>query len=355
VCIQPKSNVEFALARIDFTGIRRSIYTPPYPCFVKSISQISGSVDKNVTLLHYVYIHSAGNINMRRMTRFQIAKTDIISSFQELENNLLTEYEISTILYRNRDFWRLPKGLSVKKFIDMLLESTKLQKHIFEFPNKKYTRYSWGPASIYKLALSLESDSFFSHYTAMYLNELTEQTPKTIYVNKEQPQKRFFDRELIQGNIDRAFKNNQRESNNIANYDNFKICKLNGKYTDKAGVVEKNVEESELVFVTNIERTLIDIAVRPSYSGGIYEVLNAYRNAEGKVSINKLAAMLKKIKYIYPYHQVIGFYLQRSGVYRESQIKLLKSFDFKYDFYLAHRMREVDYSNEWRLYYPKGF
>ena len=40
------------------------------------------------------------------------------------------------------------------------------------------------------------------------------------------------------------------------------------------------------VRVTDLERTLIDIAVRPEYAGGVYEVLNVYRLAKGKVSAN---------------------------------------------------------------------
>jgi len=229
---------------------------------------------------------------MRKLTRFQIAKNDIISYFQEYDNKVLNESDITWILYQNRDFWRLPKSLSTIKFIELLLENTKLRTHILEFPNKKYTKYSWGPISVYKLALNLESNSYLTHYTSVYLNDLTEQIPKTIYVNHEQPLKRFIDRELIQGNIDRAFKNPQRESKNIARIGDMKVCKLNGKFTNMLGVIEKITQENESVMLTNIERTLIDITVRPTYSGGIQEVLNAYRKAEGKVSINKLTAML---------------------------------------------------------------
>ena len=107
--------------------------------------------------------------------------------------------------------------------------------------------------------------------------------------------------------------------------------------------------------VTNIERTLIDVTVRPSYAGGAYQVLDAYKKAEDQISINQLSAMLKKLNYIYPYDQAIGFYLEKSGVYEESQIELLRNFEFKIDFYLTHDMKETEYSKKWRLYYPKGF
>ena len=73
-----------------------------------------------------------------------------------------------------------------------------------------------------------------------------------------------------------------------------KICLLNGKNTKKLGVEEKKLTTKEVVLVTNLERTLIDIAVRPVYSGDTLEILNAYRKAKNKISIDTLAGMLKK-------------------------------------------------------------
>jgi predicted transcriptional regulator of viral defense system len=176
-----------------------------------------------------------------------------------------------------------------------------------------------------------------------------------IYVNYEQAEKYNKNAMLTQERIDRALLNRPRISNNIARYKDYKICLLNGKFTNRTGVTEITILGNEKLFITDIERTLIDITVRPFYSGGIHEVLRAYKKATGKVSINKIAALLQKLKYIYPYHQAIGFYLQRAGVYKESQVQLLKKFDFKYDFYITHQIKEREYSKEWRLYYPKGF
>lgn len=292
---------------------------------------------------------------MRKSTRFQIAKRDIISLLDREAKGVLDIYSISRILDRNKRFWRLPEGLTTSRFIKLLTENTKLKRHELNFPRKKYIRFTWGEESVYQLALSLERDSYFTHYTAMYWHNLTDQIPKTIYVNYEQRPKRYVPDRLLQVNIDRALRNAQRESKNIAMVGDFKVCMLNGKYTDRLGVTEMVTDGNERLMLTDIERTLIDIVVRPAYSGGIYEVLNAYRRAVKKVSINKLCAILRKIKYIYPYHQAIGFYLERAGVYREPQIKLLKRFDFEYDFYMTHQMKETEYSKEWRLYYPKGF
>jgi predicted transcriptional regulator of viral defense system len=121
------------------------------------------------------------------------------------------------------------------------------------------------------------------------------------------------------------------------------------------GVIESRWTDGEKIRFTNIEKTLIDITVRPIYAGGVFEVLKAYRNAKGNVSINRLTAMLRKLNYVYPYHQAVGFYLERSGVYDESSIRLLRKFEMNYDFYLTYDMQEQDYSKEWRLFFPKGF
>ncbi|TRZ93078.1 MAG: hypothetical protein D4R82_05770 [Dehalococcoidia bacterium] len=290
-----------------------------------------------------------------RQTRFQIAKKDIVAFFEKCDKNIFSYTDISKILNDNRDFWRLPGSLTTNAFIGLLADYTKLNRHEFSFPSEKILRFAWGSTSVFSLALDLKKDSYFTHFTSLFWHNLTDQIPKTIYVNYEQSKKKVSNAGLSQDRIDRAFSNRQRTSSNITAFGDYKICLLNGRFANRTGVTEITTPEGDKIMLTSIERTLIDIVVRPSYSGGIYQVLSAYKKAAGNVSINKLSAMLKKLNYIYPYHQAIGFYLERAGVYRETQIRLLKKFDFKFDFYITHQMKEAQYSKEWRLYYPKGF
>jgi len=290
-----------------------------------------------------------------KQTRFSIAKKDIVSFFNDYLLNIFTYDYISQILNDNKKSWRLPVNLSARKFIELLLKKTKLKAHKFSFPSRQFVRYTWGDVSVFQLALSLKERAYFTHYTALYLHNLTDQIPKTIYINVEQSKKTFNKTTLSQEKINFAFSKSQRISKNIAPFSDYKICLLNSKFTDMLGVIEIVLPGEGKLFVTDIERTLIDITVRPVYAGGVYEVLNAYKRAKDKVSVNKLSALLKKLNYTYPYHQAIGFYLDKSGVYSETQLKLLRKYDFKYDFYLTYQMKQVEYSKKWKLYYPKGF
>ena len=288
-------------------------------------------------------------------TRFEIAKKDIFKAFEDENQKVFMLLEISRILMENHDFWRLPIKMTARKFIGELIKYKKMKKSEFKFPSTKIVRYSWGEVKPMHLFQSIQRDAYFSHYSAMYLHDLTLQIPKSVYVNYEQTPKPKNKGSLVQENINRAFAGKQRTTNNIAEYEDYKIHLLSGKSTDNLGVIEIESSEKQKMRVTNVERTLIDIAVRPAYAGGVFQVLEAFKMAKDKVSINKLGGMLKKLDYTYPYHQAIGLYLEKSGVYKESQRNLMRKFDIKYDFYLTHKIKEKEYSDKWKIYYPKGF
>jgi hypothetical protein len=291
-----------------------------------------------------------------RPTRLSIAKTDIIKALDSQESRVFTRSMIEMLLSDNRTFWRLAQDTNVNDFLRYLINNTQLKLLKLDFPNRTEHRFTWGDVSIYTVLMSLRGDPYFSHYTAVYFHNLTEQIPKTIYVNSEQ-QQGSQEKELQQDRIDFAFRKLGRTSRNYIIYNDTKIYNIAGMNTGQLGIEEGGGPNGEIIRLTNVERTLIDITVRPQYAGDVYEVLKAFKIAResDKVSVNKLSAMLSKLKFTYPYHQAIGFYMERSGVYDHNSLDVMRKFKMNFDFYLTYGMKERDYSKDWRLFIPKGF
>jgi hypothetical protein len=287
------------------------------------------------------------------VTRIQIAKPDIVDYFDSASQKVYRPGDLKRIVREHRDSWRLAQAFTANQFTDFLLSKTPLQKVVLEsedYPNE--TRFVWRSASDYEIALSLKANSYLSHGTAVFLHALNDQIPATIYVNHEQSPKTRSG-VLSQEAVHRVFKSQQRQSRYVFTYNDKKILIVSGKHTGRLEVGELRGPRDEPLPVTKIERTLIDIAVRPTYAGGPHQVLEAYRNAKERVSVNTLAATLKKLDYLYPYHQVIGFYMECAG-YDHRRLERIEKFEKKIDFYLSYGLKDPKYSDRWRLFYPRG-
>jgi predicted transcriptional regulator of viral defense system len=245
--------------------------------------------------------------------------------------------------------------MTANAFIQDMLARTKLRQVSVKCRSNTSKRYTWGPVAPEAIALSIQSGSYLSHGTAVFLHALNDQVPKQIYVNKAQSPKPSPKGNMTQEGIDRAFRNKQRVSTYECTFDEGRCLLLSGKNTGDYGVVELKGANDETLRVTGLERTLVDIAVRPVYSGGVYEVLEAYRAAvtRPEFSSNVVLATLKKLDYRYPYHQAIGFYLERAGA-KPSLLERFKRLGLNFDFYLDYAMPTTAYDSTWRLHFPKG-
>ncbi|NDP64642.1 hypothetical protein [Polaromonas sp.] len=292
-------------------------------------------------------------------TRIQIAKPDIVSFFNNYPTPVLKQKEIAAILASNRGFWRLAQRTTTRDFISFLTEHSHLKLLDFKFPQRSKPCYVWGEVPLLKILLHISKSLYFSHYTALRMHGLTEQVPKSIYLTDERTTKTVPSHSSVnQAQIEAAFNGPPRISNNWIELADNRIYLLSGSYTNHLGVVTQEVSDGSadkmLARLSGLERTLIDITVRPFYAGGVFEVAKAYEAAKGEVSINKLTAMLRKLDFIYPFHQAIGYYLERAG-YKSSQLDLLRSLPIEQDFYLTYEMGKTSYIKAWRLFVPEGF
>ena len=295
-----------------------------------------------------------------RPRKIQLARSVILRFFEQERQRVFSVSELTSLFRKHSQEWGLAVNMTGAEFVEFLLRESKLRLINVEPQNhpdaRSVTLYTWGEVSPLLVGASLWKGAYLSHGTAVLLHALTDQLPKVIYVNKEQSLKGAGSKtDLQQANIDRAFgRKAQRISRFEFAYEGGRFLRLNGKNTGRLEVGSVTLEDGSAVPVTKLERTLIDIVVRPAYAGGVYMVLEAYRRARLNISIATLLATLKKLDYAYPFHQAIGFYMQRAG-YGPKQYERLRSQGLNHDFYLDYDLREREFDSTWRLYFPKGF
>lgn len=290
---------------------------------------------------------------MKKPSTLSIAKAKIIEFFRNTANGAFRPDDLKQILAANKSSWCVAPSTSTKRFAEYLIQERVLEQAVLNFPYRHFLRYIKPECLNIDLAASLLSGAYLSHFSAVHVHDLSEQLPRTVYINIEQGMKGPSS-ELAQRRIDLAFSRPWRISNNVARFRDATFYLLNGKYTGNLGVIPARSSSGQIISVTDIERTLIDITVRPVYAGGVFEVLKAYKAALPRLELNRLINYLKQLDYTYPYHQAVGFFLERAG-FSSERTRGLKEMGLEFDFYLTHEIKKKEYSKEWKLYYPSGF
>ena len=290
---------------------------------------------------------------MPKPSSLTLAKRQIFAHFNQASVQVYSEAQLADILARYQRAWDIVPSTRKNDFIGFLERTGTLKAYRFraEEYDRTILRYGWDEVSPFTLALSLKQRGYLSHGTAAFLHGLIKAKPKVLHLNVEQSPKPEPSGKLSQESLARAFAGKQRQSKYIFRAGPHAVMIIAGKHSDRLGVQSIAGPDGKPLDATGIERTLIDLAVRPSYAGGIGEVLKAYRAARDRVSTDKLLRILDALEYVYPYHQAIGFLMQAAG-YGSGDYGKLATRAREHDFYLTHSMKNPTYSATWRLHYP---
>jgi hypothetical protein len=289
-----------------------------------------------------------------RTNAFDAAKAEIEGYFDRSPKKSFTEKALEIVLKQNQLPWNIPQSKTVENFITFLEKRSKMTLSVLHRVdnNRELKLYTWITTDPLTTFMGLKNGAYYTHYTAMFQHGLTEQIPKTYYLNAEHSGYQLKrESDLKQENVDKAFEKEQRKTGEQFSYGPSTIVLLNGQYCDRLGVIEHR-EGAIRYSYTDITRTIIDISIRPAYSGGVLEVLKAYENVKEKLDPNKLRAYLNQMRFVYPYNQVIGFYLEKAG-YPENTLRLFEE-TANIKFYLTYNMRNPRFNERWKLYYPRG-
>jgi hypothetical protein len=83
--------------------------------------------------------------------------------------------------------------------------------------------------------------------------------------------------------------------------------------------------------------------------------LKAFKRARarGVVKPPEIAQVLQEVQHSYPYHQAIGFLMDRAG-FPKNDTNIFKTSGMRFDFYLEQKTAGQLYDSEWRIYYPSN-
>ncbi|MBK6825605.1 MAG: hypothetical protein IPG86_01350 [Chitinophagaceae bacterium] len=274
----------------------------------------------------------------------------ISTYFTKIKAKVYTTEELHVMIADFAKAVRTPLDAEPSEYLDWLIVQRIITAITFIDKNEKiinrYVRAGYKP-STYELALTLKPRCYLSHLSAAYIHGFVKTKPEILYVTSEGSEKLDLPMVTDPDAIASAFKGKARRSGSVYTIGNDKCILLGGKFTRQLGVIKKDE-----VTVTDPERTLLDAVVRPFYAGGAQTVLDIYRTAKGQISVPTLIEYLNEINFAYPYHQAIGFYLEKAG-YRG---KALTRLDMNYDktkFYLDYEMNSPEFDKKWQVYFPR--
>jgi predicted transcriptional regulator of viral defense system len=294
--------------------------------------------------------------------RDDIIKDHFKNSFEENHISVFDESSLAAFLDDKKTPMKM-KTYSNSRFINYLLKNDFLTT--FEFSNtinkktiyiSKYFDTNSDYAKVLEISHIILPKSYISYFNALYFYNLTEQIPKKLFLSMERKSHASYN-ELLQENIDKALCKKGRLPSIVMEILGYEIYLVHSKDANRSGIKTIRLFDKNYR-ITTLERTLIDIVVRSEISGGMEEVINVYnkiaQDHKKEISINKIIFLLRKLEYIYPYHQIIAYLLNKNG-FDVSKIK--KEFEFKYDFYLDRGDINLDKSNllyddEFRVFVP---
>ena len=222
----------------------------------------------------------------------------------------------------------------------------------------KLLTFDSGKIQIIDILAAFQPLYYLSHFSALYLHELTNHRPEEYFLSKEIIGRTpIHSKNKMSEKIRQAFLKAPRKTSKYFTYQKTKITLLEKQDLGKIGVKKRSlkIEEERQVNIsfTSLERTLIDSIISPHYSGGIKTVINAFSKA--RININQFYKIYKAYSPYYPYWQSIGFLLYKLKKSNVSK-KWLQYFSSpKITFYLDKNFNENwDYDSKWKMYYPKG-
>lgn len=260
--------------------------------------------------------------------------------------------QLKNVLSELKTLRILPGYLKFEDFKKKLIDD----KIIFEVESSERhiaSKFWNSNSSLEEFCCNIYDGGYLSYFSALIKHQLTQQIPKTVFISVDRSRRnkaRMDTKELKQEKVDYAFSSVKKKST-----ESFRVNKISLVIVRRPAFPGSvGVKKQGHVRYTDLERTLIDIAVRPEYSGGFFSVSSAYKKAGKNINIDKLFRYSESMDFIYPYQQLLGFYLNHFAGFHINELKDFSERISHLDFYTTNNMSEFDNDLYWQINYPPG-
>ena len=200
--------------------------------------------------------------------------------------------------------------------------------------------------NIYDFVYSLEKNGFFSMFTSLNIQGLTNFRDNFIFISKERMKRvNFKSKDITQEAIDKAFTNKPRRTKAYATIYNYNIVILESNNTQEIGIIKYKGYK-----ISSINRVFVEIISNIQYSKTPDDVIYEFKNLKDKLDINEIFNIIEKFDFVYPYYQLAGYYLEKIGFLKE---ELSKFFNKKTDliFYTIKNKEKYTLDEYWAIKY----
>ncbi|MDA0322699.1 MAG: hypothetical protein O2923_08290 [Verrucomicrobia bacterium] len=252
---------------------------------------------------------------------------------------------------------------STTPFLQALEDEGVVQHHSVKARNGKsislYGAFPLDDLTPYELAGAVFPEAYFCNLTAIYHHGLTDQVPKAVYLCSETicARQGRVGEALSESRIRSAFIKPSRHTNFVIDFKKHELVVLDRERGSDHGVIAVRRTRSPCPNASRVaclERALIDAVVAPHYNGGVSSLLAYFRAARKKINHTRMMEIYRKLAFVYPYAQSLGFFLEHADM-RSHADELRDIFPPRQRFFVDHSAKSSwAYDERWMLYHPEG-
>ena len=318
----------------------------------------------------FIFIDKNGLSVYKRVYTFIYINTSLVlNMFSEPLKEKIVAHFKNPIRYKHlsvhaENILGITRYRNVSSFIKKLQVDGILNSYKLSAKNKKtvtlYTSLAFlDELSPYDIARAMFPAGYFCNLSSIFYHSLTNQIPSSIYICNETISSRQEPKvdSLSNNELRNAFIKPHRYTNYVFSFNNYEIVVVDREKKSRHGILPAT--SSNKIFpkkssVSSIERALIDAIVSPQYNGGITSVYSYFKTAKQKnINIDRLMDIYRKLNFVYPYYQSIGFFFEKLGMKKRASA-MYDAFLPKQNFYIDRNAKTSwKYDDKWKLYYPK--